>query len=138
VQNASARLLKGVRKCDPITPILLDLHWPLVAFRIDFKIALLTYCCLNRLAPRYLQMLLCRPFFSRLARDRLISMNPRTMTYGSRSFKVYAPQLWNSLLQSVHVSSSLAQFRSHLKTHLFSVALRDEIDRRAPRERKRL
>ena len=47
VQNSAARLLKGVRKCDPITPTLLDLHWLPVTFRIDFKIALLTYRCLN-------------------------------------------------------------------------------------------
>jgi hypothetical protein len=63
-----------------------------------------------------------------MAHDRLISNKPRTMTYGFRSFKVYAPQLWNSLLQSVRVSSSLAQFSSRLKTHLLSVAVRDEID----------
>jgi hypothetical protein len=36
VLNAVAHLLKVVRKCDPITPILLHLHWIHVAFRIDF------------------------------------------------------------------------------------------------------
>jgi hypothetical protein len=58
VQNAAARLLKGVRTCDLITPILLDLHWLPVAFRIDFKITFLTCRCRNRLATRYLQTLL--------------------------------------------------------------------------------
>ena len=45
---------------DPITPILLVyLHWLPVAFRIDFKMAILTHRCLNHLAPQYLLELLC-------------------------------------------------------------------------------
>jgi hypothetical protein len=138
VQNAAARLIKGAKKCDPISPILLDLHWLPIAFRIDFKIALLTYRCLHCLAPRYLSSLLRLPVSSRLACDRLISMKSRTNTYGCRSFKTYAPQLWNSLPQNVRIASSLAQFRSRLKTHLITVAFRDVIDQRARRERKRL
>ncbi len=78
------------------------------------------------------------PSNSRLAGDRLISMKSRTKTYGYRSFKMYAPQIWNSLPQNVRTASSLAQFRSRLKTHKMTVAFRDVIDRRARRERKRL
>jgi hypothetical protein len=58
-------------------------------------------------------------------------MKPRTMTYGYRSLSF-------SMTQSIRVSSSLAQFRFGLKTHLFSVAFRDETDLRARRERKRI
>ena len=136
VQNA--RLIKGAKKGDPISLILLDIHWLPIAFRIDFKIALLTYRSLHRLAPRYLSSLLRLRVSSRLACDRLISMKSRTKTYGCRSFKTYAPQLWNSLPQNVRIVSSLAQFRSRLKTHLITVAFRDVIDRCARRERKRL
>ena len=138
VQNAAARLIKGAKKCDPISPILLDLHWLPIAFRIDFQIALVTYRCLHCLAPRYLSSLLRLPVSSRLACDRLISMKSRTKTYCCPSFKTYAPQLWNSLPQNVRIASSLAQFRSRLKTHLITIAFRDVIDRRARRKRKRL
>lgn len=71
VQNAAARLLKGVRKCDLITPILFDLHWLPVTFRIDLKIAFLTCRCQNRLATRYLQTLLCHPVSFHMARENV-------------------------------------------------------------------
>ena len=43
VQNAAARLITRSRKCDHITPILLDPHWLPVSERIKFKILLLTF-----------------------------------------------------------------------------------------------
>ena len=66
----NARLIKGTKKGDPISLILLDLHWLPIAFRIDFKIALLTYRNLHHLAPRYLSSLLSLPVSSRLACDK--------------------------------------------------------------------
>ncbi len=53
VQNAAARLLTGVRKREHITPVLISLHWLPVRFRIDFKVLLLVFKCLNGLAPEY-------------------------------------------------------------------------------------
>ncbi len=41
-----------------ITPILADLHWLTVAYRINFKMILLTFKALNGLAPYYLCNLL--------------------------------------------------------------------------------
>jgi hypothetical protein len=76
VQNAAARLLHGTSKFDSIQPILFDLHWFLIVFRIDYKIAVFTYRCLNGLSPRYLHSLL--PVSSRLACDRLITAKSRT------------------------------------------------------------
>jgi hypothetical protein len=45
-------------------------------FRIDYKIAVFTYRCLNGLSPRYLHSLL--PVSSSLACDRLITAKSRT------------------------------------------------------------
>ena len=42
------------RFSDHITPVLRDLHWLTVKFRIVYKILLLTYKCLHGLAPEYL------------------------------------------------------------------------------------
>jgi hypothetical protein len=38
VQNAAARLLTSTRKYDHITPVLRELHWLPVKYRIQFKI----------------------------------------------------------------------------------------------------
>ena len=83
---------------------------------------------MNVLSSPYLYSLLPLPVSSRLARDRLVTAKPRTKTYGSRSFTVYASQLWNSLPLTVRNATSLAQFCSRLKTHLITVAFKDKID----------
>ena len=54
VQNSAARLLSLTCKHDHITPILKELHWLPIEHRIRFKVLLLTYKCLNNIAPSYL------------------------------------------------------------------------------------
>ena len=58
VQNSCARLVCNALKYCHITPLLIDLHWLPVRFRIDFKILLITYKILNGLAPLYLCQLI--------------------------------------------------------------------------------
>ena len=56
VQNIAARVVTLTR-CSPenhITPVLKSLHWLPIKIRIDFKILLLTYKCVNSIAPKYL------------------------------------------------------------------------------------
>ena len=48
----------GGSKYDHVKPLLEVLHWLPVVQSIDFKIALLTYKCLNGVAPKYLKDLL--------------------------------------------------------------------------------
>ena len=52
-QNAAARLLTSSRKYDHITPVLHELHWLPVKYRVHFKILLLTFKALNGMAPAY-------------------------------------------------------------------------------------
>ena len=54
VQNAAARIITGIKKCDHITPVLKEIHWLPVQQRIEFKILLLTYKALNNMAPSYI------------------------------------------------------------------------------------
>ena len=54
VQNAAARLIVGSAKSEHMSPILQQLHWLPVKFRIDFKILMLTYKALNNQAPDYI------------------------------------------------------------------------------------
>ena len=51
VQNASARLIKRTKKRSHITPVLKQLHWLPVTFRIKFKIMLATFKSVHGLAP---------------------------------------------------------------------------------------
>jgi len=41
-------------ECDHIMPLLRQLHWLKVPWRIDYKLAVLVYKCLHDLAPSYL------------------------------------------------------------------------------------
>ena len=54
VQNTAARIITQTRKFDHITPVLSDLHWLPVSYRIVFKILLLVFKSLNNLSPSYL------------------------------------------------------------------------------------
>jgi len=114
------------RKYDHITSIRSSLHWLPIKFRINYKVLLLTYKALNVLAPVYLMDLLSLYIPSRSLR----SLNSRLLvipsisksTKGGRAFSHLTPTLWNNLPDMVRGSDSLSQFKTRLKTHLFSQA----------------
>ena len=54
VINSAARLVYSARRSEHVSPLLRDLHWLRVAERIDFRLAVLVYRCVNGTAPRYL------------------------------------------------------------------------------------
>ena len=54
VQFNAARIVTGARRRDRMTPHLKDIHWLPIPYRIDFKIAVLTYRCLNGCVSSYL------------------------------------------------------------------------------------
>eukprot|EP00918_Siedleckia_nematoides_P064389 GHVU01140017.1.p1 GENE.GHVU01140017.1~~GHVU01140017.1.p1 ORF type:complete len:519 (-),score=24.55 GHVU01140017.1:616-2172(-) len=58
VHHAAARLITRQKKFERITPILKELHWLPLEQRINYKVLVLTYKCLNGLAPSYLSQLL--------------------------------------------------------------------------------
>ena len=58
VQNAAARLRTLSRQYDHITPVLKELHWLPVRYRIHFKLLLLTFKALNGMAPAYISDLI--------------------------------------------------------------------------------
>ena len=58
IQNIAARYVTGARKYDHITPILVQLHWSPVSYRIVFKRPFFVYKSLNGLGPQYLTNLL--------------------------------------------------------------------------------
>ena len=128
VQNAAARLICNVGRFDHITPVLINLHWLPVNFRINFKILLITFKALNGLAPEYIsELLTVKPpsrYNLRNNGDLLLKRpNIKTLkTLGDRAFSVAAPCLWNSLPTAIRQSPSVPIFKTHLKTYLFRQA----------------
>ena len=99
VQNAAARLVTNTPCICHITPILEDLHWLPIKYRIELKIVLLTFKCLRGLAPQYLVDLIAVAAQSRYnLRFRnatlLVPANARCLpTLGDRAFQSAAPKL---------------------------------------------
>ena len=126
IQNAAARLTSKTRKFDHISPVLQQLHWLPVKYRITFKILVLTYKALNDLAPPYIKdMLKCytpaRPL--RSAKNlSLVVPRYKTKAYGARAFSCVAPTEYNKLPQEIAQAPTLNAFKSRLKTHFFRLA----------------
>ncbi|KXJ05812.1 hypothetical protein AC249_AIPGENE17706 [Exaiptasia diaphana] len=128
VLNYAARIVTLSKRRDHITPLLKDLHWLPVRQRINYKILLLTFKALHGLTPSYISELISvyKPKRTlRSSKELLLSVKPYSMkTYGSRSFSVAAPTLWNSLPSDLRNIDSLLSFKKELKTYLFSLAFR--------------
>ena len=123
IQNAAARLI-----CH-ITPLLYDLHWLPVKFRIEFKILLITFQALKGLAPTYIDSLISIKSTSRYdlrsSNDSLLLSYPKPLskaTLGDRSFTYAAPKLWNTLPLAIRSVNTVNDFKGKLKTYLFSKA----------------
>ena len=114
------------RKSDHVTPLLHDLHWLPVNERIEYKMCVLCFKCLNGLAPEYLNTLRTyKPSRDlRSAKDKTMCIEPSYAykKYGYRSFCHYGPMLWNKLPREIRESCSLDIFKKRLKTHLFAKA----------------
>ena len=113
MQNKAARLILKKSKRDHVTPLLKELHWLRVKYRIRYK-----------LATPYLSPSLCTYQPSRCLRsstERLLKI-PKTnlKTFGERSLGYIAPTVWNSLPADLRASPSLSTFKVNLKkTHFF-------------------
>ena len=101
IQNNAARIVLKKKKCDHITPLLKDLHWLPLTFRIKYKINLLTFKALHGLAPGYISELLTVYTPSRTLRSAhkhyLVEKRSHMKKACDRAFSVVAPRLWNKL-----------------------------------------
>ena len=127
LQNKCARLIYQQPRSCHVTPLLTELHWLSVADRITFKTLLCVYKSLNGLCPQYMFDCLVvntpRPgsVTTRSSHHGLNLKVPKTRKCaGDRAYSVAAPRLWNNLPLHIRNSSSVASFKTLLKTHLFS------------------
>ena len=125
LQNCLARVVLRAPRFPPSLPLLKQLHWLPVNYRIKFKLSTLTYRALAIYQPPYLASLL---HFSNVPRQLRLSTSqqlsiPRTkLNLGKRAFSVTAPIIWNELPTTLKSCESLASFRKNLKTYLFKIA----------------
>ena len=126
VQNSAARLVSQCSRFCHITPVLSELHWLPVFFRIKFIIMLITYKVLHDRAPIYIQELLQLYTPSRILRssNRNLLVQPyfNLNSYGKRAFSVAAPELWNNLTEDIKSANAIDDFKRKLKTFLFKRA----------------
>ena len=131
VQNNAARLIVKRRKYDPIEDVREELHWLPVEFRIQYKIIILTFKCINHIAPSYLCDLLEPYNAGRATRSEgkgLLKEEKTQRVAGDRAFAHAAPYLWRLLPQNLRDMCELGSFKNALKTHLFKVAFRGQLD----------
>ena len=127
---ANALVSSRLNYCNSVFLSLTDFELP-VRYRVKFQIGLITYKILNQGQPVYLRELIHPYSSSRNTRrstpklkflqtptfDRRVH---KSIKHFSNSFNHCAPSLWNSFPFHVRNSPSVAYFRKHLKTHIFS------------------
>lgn len=108
------------------TQVLQDLHWVPVHTRADFKILILVFMAIHRLAPLYISDLISvkpKSSYNLRSNSSLLLEPPKEKMLsmlGARSFYAAAPYSWTSLPSELHDIQSLSNFnRKLLKTHLF-------------------
>ena len=128
IQNHAARLVKRASKYDSATSLLKELHWLPVSARVLYKTAVCAYRSINDTEyPAYMKNLISLHIPPRSLRSssksKLDVPDSRLKTYGDRAFSFAAPDVWNSLPESVKSAKSLDVFKTKLKTHLFELHL---------------
>ena len=128
IQNSAARLVCSTPRFDHITPVLFSLHWLPVAYRIEFKILVLTFKAIYQLVPSYICNLVrlkekCK-YQLRSSEELLLQlpMAKTKKTVVDRSFQIAAPALWNSLSASVRDIDNFLVFKRTIPTYLFRKA----------------
>ena len=107
----------------------MKLHFLPVTYRIQFKIALLVFKCLNNIAPVYLASLIKlrtpNVYNVRLDNDyfKLETTISTNIKRCEGAFSYQAPRIWNELPYQIRSLSELS--KSSLKTHYFNKAYRD-------------
>ena len=105
IQNMAAGIITFTLRRDLITPFQKELHWLPVKCRIEFKILVHVFGCLDGKAPLYLTNMLTRQCSTRSSQHDVL--RTKRVSFGDRSFKVIGPRLWNSLPIAIKCSRNL-------------------------------
>jgi len=127
VQRALARVVVNQHSRTPFSSndLLKQLHWLPLEWRIQFKLATLTFKALHTGRLPYLTDLLQHHQSTRSLRSsssHQLFILRHNLSSGSRAFRFSAPRIWNKLPLRIRETQSLPAFKRHLKTHLFQSA----------------
>ena len=122
VQNCLARVVLRAPRFSLSLPLLKQLHWLPVSYRIDFKLSTLAYRALStQQQPSYLASLLHLSNIPRQLRSSISQqlIVPKTkLNLGKRTFSVAGTRAWNELPFTLKTSETIAIFRKKLKTSI--------------------
>ena len=127
VQNNAARLITGLGRNSHITPILQQLHWLPLKFRVRYKVlSFIHQAVYNNHAPQYLKDMFT---IYQPARNLCSASSPKMLVVkrtkrkaGTLSFPVMGAKLWNALPTDMRDVPSKTVFKNRLKTYLFREA----------------
>ena len=122
VQNFAARIITNSRKFDHVTPLRCELHWLPVKLHLLYRHAILTFKCMNGMAPDYLS----EKFVHRGSISGRCTRNSQSLNIslyksatGQRTFYYRAFSLWNDLPANIKTSTTLNIFKTNLRRYLF-------------------
>ena len=129
----SARIVSNTSRYTSITPVLKKLHWLSAEHCSVFKTAILVYKFLHTGFPKYFAPYICSYSSSYSTRRSqsggnflvILKFQPsvhKSIKQFDYSFAFDAPTVWNALPDEIRASLSLASFRKHLKTYLYTKA----------------
>ncbi|CAB4041326.1 Hypothetical predicted protein [Paramuricea clavata] len=123
IQNFACKIITGSKKYDHVSPLLQNLEWLTVDKLLYFRDAVMTFKCMNNLAPKYL----CDMFEKRSCIHNRSTRNCNSIQIplfktasGQRSFAFRGASIWNNLDTELKKCTSLKTFKSQLKEHLLS------------------
>ena len=121
IQNFAARIVTRLRKFDHITPILKQLRWMSVKDYLFYRDALLTFKCMNGMAPSNLGSRFIKrgTISGRSTRNANLLDIPRHKTATDQpSFLYRTVTIWNNLPSHIKLSSSTNIFKRKLINYL--------------------
>jgi len=126
VQNNAARIVLQAPRRSHAQPLLRELHWLPIQYRIEYKVAVLTFKSRSSAtAPTYLSRHIKARVSERTLRSSGVPLlyKPFTRTdFARQAFRCSAPTVWNSLPETIISVDSLSVFKSRLKTYFFRKA----------------
>ena len=115
IQNFAARIVTKSPRRTSSLPLLKELHWLPISFRIKFKVLLLIYKSLYNLAPSYLSNMfhISKSNYNLCSQTKITLKVPKTNSaLGDRSLSFAGPRLWNSLPSNLQYAPSVIIFKA--------------------------
>ena len=131
ILNKAVRFIFNAKRSVHITPLLYKLHILPVMYRIKYKVSLLAYKIVNKIAPTYLieknELFKATGNYTlRPGHGRDPLMFKSTVDQcKNKTWNVYMILEWNALPLNLRSLDSLSTFKSKLKTHYFKLAFPD-------------